>query len=440
LKQITQFLQYIRYSLWFRPTMIMTAAILLAFLSIELDTQLDPAVLSEWSMLFGANADGARSMLETVAGAMISVAALTFSITVLVLSLGATQYTPRVIRTFMGNRATQTVLGVFVGIFVYCLIVLRVVQGGSGDAAMVPSISVTVAILLALVGVGFLVFFIHHIASSIQASDIISSVSSDTIETIDKIYPERLVPRNPGEAIWRLGRDQKHEWFGVCSTRTGYLQSVDLDGLVDFAKQYRVVVKMEKSAGDFVVRGLTIASITGIPNSAITRKLNSLYSIGHYRTVDQDPGMGVRQLVDIALKAMSPSINDTTTAVMCIDFLSAIMIRLAPRRLVPEPQFNNSELVLIPKGPDFCDFLRESFEQIREHANGNVSIYVRLLEALEILARLTSDASRKKDIAEHVRLVSDYARCNVHFPDQLKRIEKHRTQALRCCVLEAAAS
>lgn len=432
-----QIFQDIRYSLWFLPAVIMTCAAFFAVFAIELDSRIDRDTSLHWPWLFGASAEGARGLLQVIASAMITVAALTFSVTVLVLSMGASQYTPRVIRTFMGSRATQTVLGVLVGVFVYCVIVMRSIQSGGED--VIPSIAVTIAVLFALIGVGLLVFFIHHIASSIQASTIVSSVSADTITTIDNLFTDDSEYRQTKDAIWRLTRADQCEWHPICSLRTGYLQTVDRDALIEFAKKNLLLVRMEKAVGEFVTRGLPIVSVTAVPGGKMIRKLNALYSIGPHRTVEQDPGVGIRQLVDIALKAMSPAINDTTTAVMCIDYLSSILIKLAPRRIAPEPGFVSGELVLIPKGPDFGNFLREAFEQIREHAAGNVAIYVRLLEALETSACFTKNLSRKKEIAEQVRLVSDYARCNVQFPDQLKKIEVHRTQALKHCVLEAAA-
>lgn len=431
-------LQVSRYRLWFLPALIAAgAAALLAIAALALDARVERDTLMRWSWLFAANADGARGLLQVIATAMIAVAALTFSVAVLILSSGASQYTPRMIRTFMSGRLTQTSLGVFIGVFVYCVIVMRSIQIGGADP--VPSIAVTVAVLLSLIGAGFLAFFIHHIASSIQASTIVSSVSADTIDTIDKLFSGDAECQQTSEAIWRLTRSEQCEWHPIGALRSGYLQTVDRDALIEFAKKYLLTIKMEKSVGEFVTRGVPIASITAVPTGKIVRKLNALYSIGHHRTLDQDPGAGVRQLVDIALKAMPPAHNDTATAVMCIDYLSSILIELAPRRITPEPAFVNGELVLIPKGPDFGDFVRDAFEQIREHAAGNVAIYVRLLEALETLACFTKENSRKKDIAEQVRLVSDYARCNVQFPDQLKKIEAHRTQALKHCVLEAAA-
>lgn len=438
MKHATQFLQDIRYSLWFLPAIIITGAVVLAVAAIALDSRLDREILLRWPWLFNTSGDGARSLLTAVASAMITVAALTFSITVLVLSLGASQYTPRVIRTFMGNRLTQTVLGVLVGVFAYCVIVMRAAQ--SAGETPVPSIAVSVAVVLALTGVGFLVFFLHHIASSIQASTIVSSVAAETIDTIDGLFPDLLDARQRNDSQWRVSRAEQYDWFPIPSLRTGYVQTVDQDALTAFAKKHLLIIRMEKAPGEFLTRGLPFASITETPSVDVIRRLNRMVAIGHFRTVEQDPGVGVRQLVDIALKAMSPAVNDTTTAIMCIDFLSSILIRLAPRRIAPDPGLVNGELVLIPKGPDFGDFLREAFEQIREHAAGNVAIYVRLLEALETLGCFTEDTSRKNDIADQVRLVSDYARCNVQFPDQLKKIESHRTQALRHCTLEAAES
>jgi uncharacterized membrane protein len=430
-----QFLHDVRYSLWFLPAIIVACAALLAIFAVELDTKLNGETLLRWPWLSGVRVDGARDMLQSVASAMIIVAALTFSVAALIISSGAKQYTPRLIGKFMGSRVSQTVLGILLGVFVYCIIVMRSI--GSGADALIPSIAVTTAVLLSLVAVGFLVFFIHHVTSSVQASTVVSTVAAETMETIDAVFRESAEGRYANELFRRSIRAERYEWSTVCSLRTGYVQTVDRDALVEFAKQYLLIVKMEKAPGEFVARGMPLASITMAPSRRMILKLNSLYAIGHHRTAEQDPGVGIRQLGDIALRAMSPAINDTTTAVMCIDYLSSILIKMAPRRIAPDPAFINGELVLIPKGPDFGDFLREAFEQIREHATGNVAIYVRLLEALEILACFTSDACRKKEIAEQIRLVSDYARCNVQFPDQLKKIEAHRSDAMRHCLDEA---
>lgn len=428
MKKLLRYWQTIRYSLWFIPTVIVGFALLLAIAAIDLDSNISADILARWPHVFGASADGARGMLQAIASAMITVGALTFSITVLVLSLGASQYTPRIIRTFMGNRPTQAVLGVFIGIFAYCLVVLRSIRGGNNE--FIPSVAVTLAIVLALVGVGFLVYFIHHIASSIQASAIASSVSADTMRVIDRLYPDKLVDhpehdRSPAETA-HAGR----EWHPVPAYRTGYLQTVDLDALVALAEKRQLVVRMEKSVGSFISEGLALAYVTAPADAALVREFNHAYAISHYRTVEQDAGVGIRQLVDIALKAMSPAMNDTTTAIMCIDYLSAIAVRLAPRCIVPDLCYCNGALRVITRGASFEDLLRLAFEQIRENAQATTAIYVRLLEALATLAGATDDVGRRRQIAAHMQYVVDYARKQSLMPDQLSRIERHQVQAM----------
>jgi uncharacterized membrane protein len=429
LKRFIDFWKNIRYSLWLIPALIVFIAIVLALIAVDIDTAISERTLANWPHIFGSSADGARAILQVIAGAVMTVAAMTFSITVLVLSLGASQYTPRIIRTFMGNRPTQTVLGVFVGVFAYCLVVLRTIRGGSD--AFNPSIAVTLAIVLALVGVGFLVYFIHHIASSIQASAIASSVAADTIHAIEKIYPDHLADQPERDRQGDREEMKRHRWYPVASDRTGYVQTVDLKALTAFADKHKLIVRMEKPVGAFVADGLAIASVNIPPHDDMARKLNQAYTISHYRTLELDAGSGVRQLVDIALKAMSPAMNDTTTAIMCIDYLSAIMIKLAPRCIVADWCFSNGELKVVTNAIGFGDFLKQAFDQIREYAQENAAIYVAMLQAFETIANVIDNASRKTHIANHVQLVMTYARRCLQMADQIARVEKEHLKTLK---------
>lgn len=421
--------QKIRYSLWVIPACIVGIGVALAITAIYIDAHISQDMLGRWPHLFGASSDGARSVLTVVSSAMISVAAVTFSITVLVLASAASQYTSRVIRTFMGNRPTQAVLGVFVAIFIYCLLVLRTIRGGDQD--FIPSVSVTFALVLAAVGVGFLVFFIHHVASSIQASAIASAVAADTIGAIESVYPDLLADHPENAACPDEREFPENGWHPVASSRTGYLQTVDVDVLIELAKKHRLVVRMEQAVGAFVSQGLPIAWSNAPADASLKKEINQAYAISHYRTVEQNIGVGIRQLVDMALKALSPAMNDTTTAIMCIDFLSSVLVKLAPRSIVPDLCYSKGVLRVITKGPGFEDFLRRAFEQIRAGAQANAAIYVRLLEALEILGHVTEDAQRKRHIAAQVHYVVDYAKKQAFMPDQLERIERHQISALR---------
>ena len=175
-------------SLWFLPTLMVAAAIGLALALIEVGFQGNDALVARWPRVFGVGAEGSRGMLSAIASSMITVTGVTFSITIVALALASSQYTPRILRNFMRNRTNQFVLGFFVGVFAYCLIVLRTIRGPD-EGAFIPSLAILVAIVLALASVGVLIVFIHHIAASIQAGNIISAAARETIEGLRKFYP-----------------------------------------------------------------------------------------------------------------------------------------------------------------------------------------------------------------------------------------------------------
>ena len=193
----------------------------------------------------------------------------------------------------------------------------------------------------------------------------------------------------------------------VRSLKTGYVQSLDEAALVRLASAHQTTLRMEIGVGDFVVEGSMLVSVylDTEADEQFINKLNRIYQISRYRTVEQDAAFGIRQIVDIALKALSPGINDTTTAVTCVDYLSAINARLANRRFVSPLRFDKEALRVVAKGPTFESLLAESFDQIRRSAEGNVAVIVRLLQALETIAGRTTDETRLRLIAQHACLL-----------------------------------
>jgi len=320
MNKVQQFWDRQLASFWFMPTFIVGFSIVLAVGLIEVDSGGNREWMADWPRVFGAGAAGARGMLATIAGSMITVVGVTFSMTLMTLALASSQYTSRILRNFMGDRTTQAVLGVFAGVFTYCLIVLRTIRAGD-EGGFVPSLSVAVSVVLAIGGIGTLIFFIHHIASSIQASSILSSVANETLMAVDRLFPENLgsAPNEADKPEEALGT---HEWQAVLANRSGYLQSVDSDALLRLAREHQTVIKMERGIGEFVAENTPLASLelTRRPNKELVEALQSACNIYRYRSVHQDCGFGIRQLVDMALRALSPGINDTTTAVMCIIF------------------------------------------------------------------------------------------------------------------------
>ena len=398
----------LRSSLWFVPASIVVGAIALAAALVEIDARISDDLLVRWPRLFGAGAEGSRSMLSQIAGSMITVAGVTFSITIAALAQTSSQYTSRVLRTFMSNRPNQVVLGVFVGIFVYCLVVLRTIRGG--EESFVPSLSVATAVLLALVGVGFLIFFIHHIATSIQASTILAVIFDETTRAIDRLFPQEL-GSTEGSVRPDAGTTERGAtWSMVGSPATGYIQGLDGDALVAAARDSAVVIRMERSIGDFVVQGGPLASVSGGDAGADTAEaIRRAFAIGRHRTVEQDAAFGIRQIVDIALKALSPGINDPTTAMMCVDYLSAILSRLAGRYIPPACRFDGDDLRLIALGPDFESLVDASFDQIRRNAESDVAVLRHMLAAIGTVAGSIDDRIRLGVLARHAQMIGEAA-------------------------------
>ena len=396
--------------LWFVPSMTVLAAILLAAGLVEAEALYDMDLGERWPRIFGVGHDGSRAMLTAVAGSMITVAGVVFSITIVALSLAASQYSPRVLRTFTSDRTTQVVLGVFVGIFAYCLVVLRTIRGDNG-ASFVPSLAVLGGLVLALVGIAFLVYFIHHLAASIQASSILSRVATATLTAVDALFPQDLgAPAHSPEGV--PGTLLMGPWATVAARSTGYVINVNNDALIEFAKKRRRVVRMEVEIGQFVIEGQPLASLRGSEevSDADAEAINAIYALDRQRTIEQDAAFGVQQIVDIGSKALSPGINDASTAVLCIDRLTQILARLASRRIETPLRREGDELRVIARGPTFEGLVDLAYHTLRNDASAKPLVVRHLLQSIEAVAAATSMPQRRRALAEQVGEIAAQAR------------------------------
>jgi uncharacterized membrane protein len=386
-------------SLWFIPGLIITAAILLAVVLVTVDGYLDREDLEQWPRLFGAGTDGSRAMLSAIAQSMITVAGVVFSITIVALSMASNQFSPRILRTFMQSTATQVVLGTFVGIFAYCLVVLRTIRSGDEDK-FVPAVAVLAAVGLALVGVAFLVFFIHHIASSIQVTTIMDEITAETFSGVDRLFPQELGDEQeddgPPPLLLQI------QWQPVRSLAAGYLQSLEEDALLRFAQERNTTIRLESSIGGFVAEGTPLVSVPReFPLDEDTvRELNRPFAIDRFRTTEQDASFGIQLLVDIALKAMSTGVNDSRTAVTCVDHLMAILIRVARRRVANPYRYAEGHLRVVAHGPTFRSLVQDAFEPIRRF--GDFAVINRMAEAIEIIADATKNGQRRQVLCEQL--------------------------------------
>ncbi len=433
-------------TLWFVPSMVVVGFLILAVVMVKLSSHVDRAALIRWPLLFGANAESSRSILAAVASGMITVAGLTFSLTLLAVTQASSQFTPRILRNFMGDRANQLMLGTFVGVFAYCIVVLRTIRG-SDNNSFVPSLATVLGMLLGIGGLGVLIIAVHHIASSLQATTIIARVARETEETIDKLYPHRLDEElshslEGDREDFRAAEREVEAWHAVPSPKSGYIQTLDAETLVDRAAESGRLLRVQCCPGAFVVEGAALASLS-ISNAermtsiaelqAASRRIESTFTIGQYRTLEQDPGFGIRQLVDIALKALSPGINDTTTAISCLHYLGAILIRLASRKIDEPVARQDGTIRVLACGPSFQSLLSLAFDQIRQSAAGNIAVLELMIRTSATIAQETSDSERREAAVGQLLLLHENAQRTVPAPHDRNGLGALYRESLRSC-------
>ena len=283
----------LRSSLWFTPGILVSLAIALAWGVLRVDRWVGSTDLATVAWAFSGGPDSARQLLSTLAGSMMTLTGVTFSITLAALALAAGQYSPRILRNFMRDRFNQTVLGVFIGTFIYCILVLRSIR--SGDEAYVPAVGVTGAILLAVVSLGFFIVFIHHMAMSIQVSSMIQAVGRESHDAIESLFSAESGPVGP--AWIRTAVAPVPPGFRVTAVGDGYVSRLDLAGLCEIAADAGVEIDLLTGPGDFVTRGATFAVARPTPADpgSFSERVRETMFLGRQRTMAQDPAFGFRQ-------------------------------------------------------------------------------------------------------------------------------------------------
>jgi len=428
MNRLRQIWERLHGSFWFIPSCLVITAIIAGVVIVDIDHRLDVDLGEQYPRIFGTGSDGAQGILESIATSVITVAGITFSITILILNEASSQYSPRVLRNFVRDRRNQGVLGAFLAVFVYCLIVLRAIHD-IDDETFIPYLAVFVSIVLAIISIGVLIYFIHHIAYSIQATTIVERISKETLKAVDDLFPQQL-GAGADEEPWEKPQDEENgsEWYPVKSTKSGYLSFVDPDSLLKYAEEHKMIVRIDYEVGDFVVKDTPLVSVLRAngPDDDEQKKFRSMLSVNTYRSLEQDAAYGIRQLVDIALKALSPSMNDTTTANLCIDHLTNILGQIIQRKIESPYRLRNGQLRVIAPRPDFEGLLRAALDQIREHANGNVSILDQILHMTKVLSKISDSPTRLKAVYDQTSLFREVIEEKVVLkPDKERLLAKY---------------
>lgn len=382
----------LRSTYWFVPSIITLLSTALGAVLIDLDAQY-PDAIAGLGWLYRGGADGARSLLSAVAGSMVTVVSVTFSVTVVALTVSADHFGPRLLNNFMRDNASQAVLGTFIGTFSYCVLVLRTVRGEDGNAAaFVPQLAVTGGVVLTLVSVATLIYFVHHVSTSLQVSRIAESVATDLERAFARLYPQRIGEAGEAEMARPVPRGARPSISGA----SGYVQAVDADKIVRWASRHDAVVWVLASPGAFVTAGARLAMVDPAPDDHALSSLRDAFVLGNDRTSDQDAGFAVQQLVEVALRALSPGMNEPFTAITCIDRLGQGLAILA-ERAIPSSRRHDSEgrLRVVAVAPSFPDMLYAAFGLLRGHVGQNVAVAERLLDTMAMLAgRVSRDEDR----------------------------------------------
>lgn len=385
---------------------------------------------------FGGTPEGARAILSTVAGSTITVTGVTFSLTVVALQMASTQFTPRLLGTFLSDRGNQAVLSVFLGTFAYTLVVQRSIRISTDeDPGFVPDLAVGVGLLLTFLSVGMLVYFFHHLTQQLRLENVLAELRRDTLGAVRRIQSDEPagnidlpdVPAGPTV---------------VRARRSGYLQAVRLDGLHAVAEAHGAVVRLVPAVGLHVTCGTTLGWAwpvdDGTPDDldaeALARAVHGTIHLGRERTLTEDVAFGIRQLVDIAARALSTGVNDPTTAVAAIDAMATVLTELAAGPTPSSVRVDGRGRVraAIPRST-FAELLALACDQPRRYGRNEPAVLTELLRMLTDVAEATIDDDRRDAVGVQIDATVDRARDAELSATERDRVDRYARQARAAC-------
>lgn len=412
---------------WFLPVLILGFSVLLSIGLVSLDSVVTISHKG-WIRFFLVNSsDSARSILSTTSGAMIGVAGTVFSVVLVALTLASSQFGPRLIKNFMYVRLNQIVLGSYVATYLYCLLVLNAIRDNDGYT-FIPSISILVAILAAMLNIILLIIFIHQIAVSIQADRVISDISEFMEKQVETLFPAEITNEiNEKEKI-----DAEITVLGYKNTtsvkapKSGYIQYIDNDNLIKNVSQLNSVLRLNYRPGHFLVKGLEIGILYSneLSGEVDLEDLLDQIVIGKTKTAQQDLEYSIHQIVEIAARALSPGVNDPYTAITCIDHLTATMCYLAKAHFPSKYCYDDDEyLRVINNNLDFEGVLDAAFNQIRQFSGGSTAVIIKLMEAQITIFRFSKIEKHKKALIKHAEMILTIGKLTIKDKNDLYDLE-----------------
>lgn len=388
----------------FLPVLMTLAAVALSIVTSHLDRRLplgDPD-----DLFYSGGADPARDLLSTVAGSIITVTGVVFSITVVALTQASNQFGPRLMRTFMRDRISQVVLGLLVATYLYSLLVLRAIRSET-HKEFIPHIGITASLLLAMAGVGGLVYFIHHLAVSLQASMIIATISRELRRSVDALCQdaEEAGTSDPHDGA---KVSEMRPSAAIRATADGYIQAIEYAVLVNAAADADMLVRLDRRPGDHIIAGALLMEVCNAKTvtQGMEDRLQSAVIVGRTPTSEQDVEYGIGQLVEVAVRALSSGVNDPFTAINCVDALGSELCRISGRGLPPGIYRDRAGMIrVVSRCITLTGLIDAAFTQIRQYAQSTPSVLIRMLDVFTEMSVLLQDDGSREALLHHAAMV-----------------------------------
>jgi uncharacterized membrane protein len=422
--------EVLRTNLWLVPAIEVVAAAILFVCTYALDRASYDGVFRVPGWAISGSPDVARTVLTAIAAAVITVVGVVFSIVIVALTLTSTQFGPRMLRNFIRDRGTQITLGTFVATFVYAVLTLGSVGQGS-HGSFVPHISVTVTLALTLADMAVLIYFLHHISRQIQLPEVIASIAAELQKAIELQAGEAAEGAGAEQAA-ALIADMAGKGGVVPAPRSGYLQYVEHGMLVGIAAEVDAVIHVLFRPGHFIVAGQQYAAVwPAEATGAVAEELHRAHVTGPYRTLAQDVSFGLDQLVEIAIRALSAAVNDTFTALTCIDWIGDSLYKVTgrwqPTRVYRDP---DGVVRVIITETTWERLVQRAFEKVRQAASGMPAVMIRQLSALAKIMERTTTAGDRQVLLDQAAMIERLSAATVAEPADRADITRAYEQVL----------
>lgn len=407
--KVGEIIEDVRGSYWFVPSLMALAGFAGGLALVYLDAVIGSEWLGRFEWFYGSHPEGARSLLSTVAGSTITVAGVVFSITLAAVTYASGQYGPRLLSNFTRDRGNQATLGVFIGTFLYCLVVLRTIRSGEGtgenatavgQVAFVPQLAIFGALALAIGSIAMLIYFVHHVTDGIHINNVIARIGR---QLLDDIAGET---KRGSDDMQDFGLTAFPSASSIAANSTGYVEAIDEEGLAAYASNCGVTLEVLAIPGDFVHRGRPLLLVESGSSVEGLDACNDFFSIARKRSRLQDLRFLIDELVEIAARALSPGVTDPFTAIACIDWLGAALTELAganPRTRTLLDDEGHPRVIV--RRLLFVDYLDLAAGQLRSYAARDPNAAARLLHTLDLVEASALNCSDRVAVqAERARL------------------------------------